>query len=261
MCMPMINAKYNVVTRGNSKQPAILFLHGIGADHLMWHLQMDAFANKGYFVIAPDLLGHGQTEDVNSITLEDWNHQVLDILTFYSIERTIILGVSMGGVIAQNFTINHENKVNQLIISDTFCELKSMKEKMLGYSQVIGFKLFKIFGSKLLSKGMASTYKADFAHHAKEYFTSSERTLDFQQLILARQAINTADFKEALNTLNVPSLVIVGNEFGEKFVKINKKIADNIPNSKFIILEKAMDPSCPSNPKEFNNKVLSFINV
>src|SRR5699024_7122855 len=119
--MPIINKKYNVVTRGNRANPAVLLLHGIGADHLMWHLQIDAFSDKGYFVIAPDLLGHGKTENLSSITLEDWNKQISDILHAYSIVRTIIVGVSMGGVIAQNFAINHEHKVHQLIVSDTFC--------------------------------------------------------------------------------------------------------------------------------------------
>lgn len=261
--MPTLNDNINdnVVTRGNRTNPAILLLHGIGADHLMWHLQMDVFANEGYFVIVPDLLGHGKTKEVSSLTLEDWNKQILHILSLYSVDRAIIVGVSMGGVIAQNFAINHENKVNQLIVCDTFCELKSIKEKMLGYSQVIGFKMFHLLGAKLLSKGMASTYKADFAHHAKEYFTSTDRVLNFRQLILARKAINKADLKGKLNNLNVPTLVIVGKAFGQNFVEINRKIAHHIPNSKFIILDKAMDPSCLTNPRRFNEAVLSFIDA
>ena len=255
----MISEKYNVITRGNKTDPVILLLHGIGADYLMWHLQMDVFANEGYFVIIPDLLGHGKTEDVSNITLEDWNQQILNIIKFYSVNKVIIVGVSMGGVIAQNFAINHEDKINQLILSDTFCELKTLREKMLGYSQVIGFKVFKFLGSKMLSKGMASTYKADFAYHAKEYFSSSKRFLNFQQLILARKAINKADLKKKLDTLRLSSLIMVGDEFGENFVRINKKIADHIPNSKFVILDKAMDPSCLTNPQRFNKEVLSFI--
>src|SRR5699024_1879770 len=113
----------------------------------------------------------------------------------------------------------------------------------------------------MLSKGMASTYKVDFAYHAKEYFTSNDRILDFQQLILARKAINKADFNGKLTKSRVTSLVLVGNELSKDFVEINKKIADNLTNSKFVILEKAMDPSCLTNPERFNEEVLSFINV
>src|SRR5699024_3978337 len=187
--------------------------------------------------------------------------QIDDILYSYSIDSAIIVGVSMGGVIAQSFAINHEHKVNQLILSDTFCELKSLREKMLGYSQVVGFHIFKLLGRKMLSKGMASTYKFDFAFRAKEYFTSNDRILDFQQLILARKAINKADFKGKLTKLSVTSWVVVGNEFGNDFVEINKKLPDRLPNSTLVVLQKAMVSSCLTTPERFNEEVLSFINV
>lgn len=255
----MVNNQYHVVTRGDEKNPPILLLHGIGGDHQMWHLQMDDFAEAGYFVIVPDLLGHGKTKQVNTITLQDWNEQILNVLNFYSIDKIIVVGVSMGGVIAQNFAINYEHKVSKLIVSDSFCELKTIKERMLGISQVIGFRVFKLLGKKMLLKGMATTYKADFAYHAKNYFSSDARILHFPQLILARKAINQANFKSKLNALSLPALIIVGAQFGEGFIKINKKIANNLPNSTFVIIDQAMDPSCLTNPQAFNDEVLSFI--
>lgn len=259
--MAIISKGYNVVDKGDRKDPAILLLHGIGSDYRMWHLQIDVFVDKGYFVIAPDLLGHGKSKPVRNITLEAWNNQIVDILDYYGVDDVILVGVSMGGVIAQNFAIKYESRIDRLILVDTFCELKSLREKILGVSQVLGFKVFRLLGEKVLLKGMEHTYKADFAYHAKEYFTSSDRILNFQQLILARQAINKADFKGKLRKLNIPSLVMVGNEFGEGFVNINKKIADNIPNSKFLVLSEAMDPSCLTNPTRFNKEVLSFLNT
>src|SRR5699024_12248691 len=110
---------------------------------------------------------------------------------------------------------------------------------MLGYSQIVGFYIFKLLCSKMLSKGMASTYKDDFAYHAKEYFTSNDRIFDFRQLILARKDINTADFKAKITSLKIPSLILVGNEFGKDFVDINRKIAYNIIKFIFVILDKA----------------------
>src|SRR5699024_11583064 len=99
----MISEKYNVITRGNKTDPVILLLHGIGADYLMWHLQMDVFANEGYFVIIPDLLGHGKTEDVSNITLEEWNQQILNIIKLYSFNNEIIVVVSFTGALAHYF--------------------------------------------------------------------------------------------------------------------------------------------------------------
>src|SRR5699024_10435744 len=156
-------------------------------------------------VIIPDLLGHGKTKDVSGITLEDWNKQILNILNFYSVNKVTIVGVSMGGVIAQNFAVNYENKINQLILSDTFCELETMKEKIMRYIKINGYNVYKLPKSNMLSKEMASTKKADIAYPIKKYFSSSQRILNSQKMITARKAINKADPKEKLNALNVPS--------------------------------------------------------
>ena len=49
---------------------------------------------------------------------------------------------------------------------------------------------------------------------------------DFDQLLLARKAINKIDVIERLKGFDRPALVLVGDEFGKNFVEINKKIAD-----------------------------------
>ena len=52
----------------------------------------------------------------------------------------------MGGVIAQSYAMNNRDKVSRLILSDTFGELKTLSEKVLGFSQVAGFKIYKLLG-------------------------------------------------------------------------------------------------------------------
>ena len=82
---------------------------------------------------------------------------------------------------------------------------------------------------------------------------------DFNQLLLARKAINKIDVVQELGQIKISSLIIVGNQFGPMFVGINKKIADAIEGSKFAVLDNSMDPSPLVNPKDFNDEVLSFL--
>lgn len=246
---------------GQSGNPAILFLHGIGADHQMWGPQYDWFASQDYYILIPDLLGHGQSSKVASLELGDWDNQILTILKEKSITSCILIGASMGGVIAQSFSAKHPEMVQKLILVDTFGELKSIQEKFLGASQVLGFKIYSILGAKILAKGMASAYKAPHASLAREYFSQASLNADFQQLILARKAINQADLIGKVDGRKAPTLILVGADFGKTFVEINRKIRDGIEGSKFIILENAMDPSNLVNPESFNNEVLSFLST
>lgn len=248
-----------LATSGSADAPPVLLLHGIGADHAMWQPQMASFAEAGFFVLAPDLLGHGQSAKVSSLTLGDWEAQINTILGHFGFDQCLLVGVSMGGVIAQSFAMNHPKKVARLVLSDTFSELKTTREKLLGFSQVVGFRLYKLLGGKMLAKGMASTYKAPFAYRAKEYFSQVSRDVDFDQLVLARKAINQIDALGRVDGNHIPTLVMVGDQFGESFVAINRKIADSIANAKFVVLPNAMDPSNLVNPEAFNAQVLAFL--
>jgi 3-oxoadipate enol-lactonase len=245
---------------GNSNNnEAIILLHGIGADHKMWEPQMQLFAENGYYVLVPDLIGHGKASKVKALELCDWENQINELLTYCGLSKCILIGVSMGGVIAQSFAMNNPEKVKKLVLSDTFGELKTFQEKLLGFSQVIGFKIYKVLGGKMLAKGMASAYKAPFAHKAREYFSEVSLNVDFDQLVLARKAINNIDAIGKINGEKVPTLILVGDQFGKSFVEINRKIANGIKGSKFVTLKNSMDPSNLVNPDEFNQEVLQFL--
>jgi pimeloyl-ACP methyl ester carboxylesterase len=83
--------------------------------------------------------------------------------------------------------------------------------------------------------------------------------VDFDQLVLARKAINKIDAIGKIDGDRIPTMVLVGDQFGKSFVEINRKIANGIAGSKFVILENSMDPSNLVNPDGFNQAVLEFI--
>lgn len=254
------NNTTNFETYGEKNNPAILLIHGIGAEYSSWLNQIEEFKNNEYFVIAIDMYGHGSSSDLKGTNLDEWNIQILNLINHLQIKKLAICGVSMGGVIAQNFTIENTDKVSALIISDSFGELKTFNEKILGFSQIIGFKLFKILGNKIFAKGMAAAYKQEFASTARKYMYESSLNANFDQLLKSRIAINKTNSLEELSKIKIPALVTVGDSFGESFVKINKKISEAIPDSRFVVIKNSMDPSPLVNPTEFNGEVISFLN-
>lgn len=249
----------NFETYGEKSNTPILLIHGLGAEIKSWNNQILEFPQNGLYTIAIDMYGHGESSNLESDNLEEWNIQILNLLEYLKIDKIIICGVSMGGVIAQNFTVSYSEKIMALIVSDSFGELKTMNEKLLGISQIIGFKIFELLGRKMFAKGMAAAYKEEFAYSAHKYMFDQSLKADLSQLLKARQAINRVDVLSRLNKLAIPCLVTVGICFGKTFIDVNKKIADAIPNSKFVELENSMDPSPLVNPVVFNHEVLLFL--
>ena len=246
---------------GDPANQAMVLIHGIGADHRMWEPQIQEYADQDFFVLAPDMLAHGKSSKVRTLELRDWENQINELLRQKGLDRCILIGVSMGGVIAQSYVMNNPDKVSCLILSDTFGELKTLSEKGLGFSQVAGFRLYKLLGHERYAKGVAAAYKPPFAKQAREYLSAMSLDADFEQLTLARKAINEIDAIQKIEGDGMPTLVMVGDQFGESFIEINRKIAEGIKGSKYVVLREAMDPSNLVNPVAFNHEVLTFLKV
>ncbi|MEM1242370.1 MAG: alpha/beta hydrolase [Cyanobacteria bacterium P01_H01_bin.26] len=254
-------SKTYYVEYGEPSSETLVLLHGIGADHAMWEPQIKPYVDAGFHVLVPDLFGHGRSSKLSKIRLSSWHHQITWLLDHLTLETCTLIGVSMGGVIAQSFVVEYPHRVNKIIIADSFGELRTLQERLLGFSQIIGFNLFKILGKQLLANGIHQTYRAEHAQAAQAYFDKASLKVDLNQLILARQAINQIDVLEKLGTVTIPALIMVGTDLGESFIKINQKIADALPNAKFVLIEQSMDPSNLVNPTEFNHQVLKFLNL
>ncbi len=85
--------------------PLALLLHGAGSDHTVWALQARSLAQHGWNVAAPDLPGHGASEDVDAIaTIADYAAWTVDFATAAAARAgsrdVALVGHSMGACIA-----------------------------------------------------------------------------------------------------------------------------------------------------------------
>jgi 3-oxoadipate enol-lactonase len=92
----------------------LLLIMGFGGDHLAWAFQTPMFAQQ-YRVIAFDNRGVGQS-DVPDVpyTTRMMADDAAGLLEAIGIERAHVLGVSMGGMIAQELALNHPRRVRSL---------------------------------------------------------------------------------------------------------------------------------------------------
>lgn len=92
--------------------PAILLIHAGVADCTMWDPQFDLFS-QNYRVIRYDTRGFGKSR---TKTTDFSNRQdIVDLLTFLGVDRACVTGISRGGQIAIDFTLEHPERVTALI--------------------------------------------------------------------------------------------------------------------------------------------------
>lgn len=98
---------------------SIVFVHGAGMDHTVWVMPARHFARHGYNVVAPDLPGHGRSQGtaLNSIdAMADW---ICALLVACELENTIVVGHSMGSLVALNLAARHPEFAHKLVLMGT----------------------------------------------------------------------------------------------------------------------------------------------
>ncbi|HEY2317676.1 MAG TPA: alpha/beta fold hydrolase [Solirubrobacteraceae bacterium] len=104
-----------------SGRPTVMLLHGwmVTAD-LNWHAAYDPLVQAGYRVLAIDHRGHGRgVRAMAPFRLEDCAADAAAVLRALGIARTVVVGYSMGGVIAQLLVRDHPDVVAGVVLSGT----------------------------------------------------------------------------------------------------------------------------------------------
>jgi 3-oxoadipate enol-lactonase len=99
--------------------PAVVLAHPGGGNHLSWWQQVPAFAQR-HTCITFDHRGHGSTRDVeNDPGAAAYGQDLIGLLDHLGIEKTAIVGQSMGGWTAVSITQDHPNRVSALVLANS----------------------------------------------------------------------------------------------------------------------------------------------
>ncbi|MGZ5388496.1 MAG: alpha/beta fold hydrolase [Aeromicrobium sp.] len=99
--------------------PALLLLHGLGCDSSTWSTVIPTLAEH-YTVIAPDLLGHGESDKPNAdYSLGGYANGMRDLLTILRIDKVTVVGHSLGGGIAMQFAYQYPERTERVCLIST----------------------------------------------------------------------------------------------------------------------------------------------
>lgn len=96
--------------------PAVLLIHGIGDNSTTWTEVQTRLARR-FTVVAPDLLGHGQSDKPRAdYSVAAYANGMRDLLSVLDIDRVTVIGHSLGGGVAMQFAYQFPQFVDRLIL-------------------------------------------------------------------------------------------------------------------------------------------------
>jgi 3-oxoadipate enol-lactonase len=228
----------------------------------MWKTQMALLQENGFRVIAYDLRGHGQSGvGDGQYTVELFVDDLVALLDYLKITKTVVCGFSMGGYVALRAIERNPERFGALILCDTTSSADSNEARL---RRATSIKIIKKDGVKPFAEGFL---KAVFSEQS---FSTRQNIVDeARKMILSNSTIGVCgallamasrtDTTEALSKISVPTLVLVGEHDAITPPAAAKAMHDRIQNSKMHTIENAAHMSSMETPNEFNEHLIKFL--
>lgn len=253
--------EFGVVDQGQGTP--IVFVHGFPLSHAMWNAQIPVFAAE-HRVIVPDLRGFGDSVDTEgTVSMEDFADDIAAILDDLKVSEPIVLcGLSMGGYIAFQFVRKYRRRLRGLVLCDTRASadtadvvenrLKTAKLVIESGTQAVAdVMLPKAFGRKTYSE------RPEVVEAVRNMIISSDPT---GVAAASRGMAVRPDMTSLLPTIDVPTLVIVGDDDALTPVDEMRRMAEAIPGAQLKVIPDAGHVTPLENPAVFNALLAKFLN-
>lgn len=241
----------------------LLFIAGAGMDSRGWKFQADEFS-KTYRVIVFDNRGSGRSDaPKHPYSIAMLAQDTKNLMDALDIGSAHLVGLSMGGMIAQEFAITFPDRVRSLVIAASTSNGQSIQRNFIeavnrwvkndvNMETRIEELLPLQFTKKLLSNH--ETYKA-----FKELMLNDKFPQSLYALSQQVDAALNFDSLGRLEKIKAPTLVVVGDEDINTPIALSEQLNKQIPNSQLCIIGGSHGFNI-ENAAMFNNAIIEFLN-
>lgn len=242
--------------------PVMVLIHGFPLAASMWEPQLRE-PPAGWRLLAPDLRGFGgSTEaEVSNPSIADYAVDVIDLLRELNLSSAVIAGLSMGGYVSFALLRQAPETVRALVLADTRAAADTSEGRANRRSTLA---LVDREGSSGVARELPSKYLGAATRELRPDLEASVRRIIKQQSPAAIRGavvrlIERPDSTPLLSTIQVPCLVIVGDEDTVTPPDEARGMADAIPAAELSVIPGAGHLSNLEQPEAFGAALSGFL--
>ena len=246
--------------------PPLVLVMGIGYDSSLWTLEQVPALSTQFQVILVDNRDAGRSSRArHPYEIADMADDLAGLLDALGIARSSVLGLSMGGMIAQEFALRHADRLDRLVLAGTgAAPARSAVDPIEIWSWVkANDPTGAVFGGQqfvsLFSTAFLRNHEA--VRHTAELLASNPYPMSSEAYGRQADAYRQFDALDRLSAITAPTLVIVGEHDLLTPPWIAREVAEAIPGARFQVIQgdgssHLVPIECPN---EFNRLVLDFL--
>jgi pimeloyl-ACP methyl ester carboxylesterase len=250
----------------------LVLAHGYTASLDMWREQVPAFSAR-YRLVIYDTRGHGATtaphDPARYVIARDYVADQVALMDHLGIGAAYIGGLSMGGMIAQEFALQHPERVKALLLFDTgpgisalsgAPEMRARFERPWAAMRTAA----RTKGMTAIVDGLRESAAALLPHGggpvpaAVRRHVENMRKMSVDGLIGANQAMHDwPGTYERLAAIRAPTLILVGQE--DPLLIAANAMHRTIRGSRLVVLRRSGHGTSMWRPESFARRVLAFL--
>ena len=244
-----------------SQGPSLVLLHGFFGDARVWHAQLEAFSDE-YEVLAWDTPGCGQSSDPpETFRMPDYARCLGGLIEALGLERPHVLGLSFGSTLALELYRQRPGIPRRLVLAAAYAgwtgplpadvveqRLRQMIPDLdLSAAQVVA----KYNSRGLLSKKAPAAVLVENARIMSGFHPPGMKAMV--------RALAEADLRDVLRLIEVPTLLLYGDQDVRSPVSVGEALQAQIPASRLVVIPGVGHVSNLEAPERFNAEVRSFL--
>ena len=232
-----IETRYVLSNEGGG--PWLTFIHQLGGDLSVWD-QLAGYFRDDYTVLRYDLRGHGKTAvSSEPFSVADLSQDLATLLDALGAPSTHLVGMSMGGMIAQQFALDYASRVDTLTIADssggTLPEARAIWDQRAASARNEGMAALV---PSTLSRWLTPDFQAAHPEAVEPIRDVLMHTLP-EGYAMACEALRDFDVRSKLGTIRCPTLTVAGRHDTGTPPAATQAIADAIEGAQFELLDAA----------------------
>jgi 3-oxoadipate enol-lactonase len=242
---------------GRGDGPVLVFLHGATLDHRSWDAQRAALESR-YRIVVPDLRAHGESRTADAFSFAAAVDDVVGLLDDLDLDRIGLIGLSLGGNIAQEIVYRDPARVAALVVADATCNT-SPRHAWQAPLTIAALSGLGMLGREAFLHATANATARDL--DVQRYVREVNRDRSSRDTVaILTSMLGAALHPDETYRLPVPTLLLHGD--GDQLGDIaagTRAWAAREPLAEYAVVPDAHHASNQDNPEAFNAAVTSFL--
>lgn len=225
----------NFKVEGNGRP--LVFIHGLSDSLLYWEF-LASHLKRDYQIIRMDLRGHGESYLGNDeVNIDLYVSDLKNLLDDLNLDNVDLIGFSLGGAIALDFSLKYPENVSSLVLMSSFSKSDEYLTNIFTQFKDALKNSFEDFYDLILPMVLCPEVIDDNREALDQIREFASKTANTDAYIKAVDACMEFDVDDSLSKIEVPTLVMSGKYDEISLLSSQKTIQKKIKNSELIVFD------------------------